>query len=325
MSNVRIGFVGAGGFARYRIGNMLKVSDAKVVAMVDPSANQIDQTRNSYPQLAEVPAYSTTEAMYDDVKLDAVVIQTPHAFHAPQILEAFSHKCHVCCEKPLVATVEEAHQVIAARDKAKKVGMVSYQRHTQGEFLLIRELIGSGKYGAVQMVHALLSQEWKRLTANTWRQKKELSCGGQLNDSGSHMLDILLWVTGLAPKRVSALTDHRGTEVDINSTLNIQFEGGALGSVCILGDGANWHEDLTIACDRATFYVRGGELTIVEENGTKLRVENPPGMGTPDQHFVDAILGRVPLIATFEDALKVARLTQAAWASDEKGGAPVDA
>jgi predicted dehydrogenase len=323
MAKVKIGLIGTGGFARHRISNLLQVTGAQVVALCDPNADQIDLTKEKYPSLAKVPAYNSTRAMFKEQKLDAVMIMSPHKYHCEQILESFEHKCHVCCEKPLVANKTEMAAVIQARDKVKKTGMVSYQRHTDGNFIWIRDQIASKRYGNVQAVSALLLQEWKRFTVGTWRQNMALSCGGQLNDSGSHMVDILLWTTGLAAKSVSARLDYRGTEVDINSSLSLEFENGALGSITIMGDAPRWTEDITICCDDATFFLRDGKLTIQEETGGIFQVENLPGRGTVDQHFIDVINGKAELRATFEDAQKVVELTQAAFESAALQGQPV--
>lgn len=315
--------IGIGGYARYRLGNMLKVPGAQIVALCDPSGEMIDQARKQLPELASAPSFALPESMYAAVKVDAVVIQSPHKFHFDQIIGAFDHGCHVCCEKPLVANVEQANKVIAARDKAKKVGMVSYQRHMEGPYRLIREIVESKRYGEVRLIQALLCQDWKRLTKGSWRQSLDISCGGQLNDSGSHMIDILMWSTMLEPEVVMAACDNRGTEVDINSSVIVRFRGGAQGSLCIMGDTPNWNEDSTISLDEATIYLRGGKLTIHEHAGRTFTYDRLDGIGTPDQHFIEVIQGKAQLQATFEDALKVARLTQAAWESAANGGQPV--
>jgi predicted dehydrogenase len=223
----------------------------------------------------------------------------------------------------LVTTVEDAHRVIKARDEAGKVGMVSYQRHFQAEFRYIRDAIVSGRAGAVQYIQVLQTQEWLRAVAGTWRQQLSLSGGGQLNDSGSHVLDIVLWVTGLSPRAVSAYLDNKGTEVDINSTLSVSFHGGAMGSIAIIGDGMSWHEDITITCENMAFFVRDGKLTIVDRERNRMKAEHLSGGSTPDQNFIHAILGKVECESPFECGLEVIRLTEAAWASGAQGGASV--
>jgi predicted dehydrogenase len=323
MSKVRVAMIGCGGFQRYRVGNLSKVKDAEIVALVDPSPEQMQMMREQHPHTAGVQGFTDHNEMLQQVRPDAVMIATPHTQHVTQILDSLQAGAHTCCEKPLVTSVEHAHQVIAARDKAGKVGMVSYQRHFQPEFRYIRERIQNGTAGAVQYITVLQSQEWLRATKGTWRQQLSLSGGGQLNDSGSHVLDIVLWVTSSSPETVSAFCDNKGTEVDINSSLSVMFKGGAMASFAIIGDGMSWHEEITIWCENEAYFIRDGKLSIVDRARNKFKAENLSGGSTPDQNFIDAISGKGVCESPFECGLEVIRLTEAAWQSAADGGRPV--
>jgi predicted dehydrogenase len=321
MEQVRVAMIGCGGFQRYRIGNLLKVKEAKIVALVDPSDDMIARTREQHPSTQDAAVFKEHKEMLEKVKPDAVMIATPHTQHVEQILDSLGAGAHTCCEKPLVTSVDHALQVIAARDSAKKVGMVSYQRHFQAEFRFVRKAILSGEAGPVQYVAALQGQEWLRGTRGTWRQQHSLSGGGQLNDSGSHLIDIILWVTSQSVDSVSAYCENFDTEVDINSALAVRFKSGALGTFSVIGNNSNWHEDVTFFCGDMTFYIREGKLSSVDQKGNRMRAEHLSGGGTPDQNFIDAILGRGECESPFECGLEVIRLTEAAWTSAyEQGG-----
>ena len=88
MDSVRVAMIGCGGFQRYRLGNLLKVKEAQVVALVDPEEGQIAQTKEAHPSLADVPTYHDYREMLDKVKPDAVMIATPHTQHVGQILDS---------------------------------------------------------------------------------------------------------------------------------------------------------------------------------------------------------------------------------------------
>ena len=322
MDKVKVAMVGCGGFQRYRLGTLLQVPEAEVVALCDPSDEQIRLTKERHPSLASLPEFNDHRQMLEEVKPDAIMIATPHTQHVDQIMDGLGAGCHVCCEKPLVTTVADAHKIIAERDRVGKIGMVSYQRHFQPEFRYIKAKIDSGEAGAVQYITVLQSQEWLRATKGTWRQLHSLSGGGQLNDSGSHVLDIILWSTGQSVDRVAAFTDNKGTEVDINSSLSLMFKGGAMGSIAIIGDGMGWHEEITIWCDNIAFFIRDGKLTTVDRAQNKMKAEHLSGGGTPDKNFIHSILGKVECESPFECGLEVIRLTEAAWTSAANGGAP---
>jgi predicted dehydrogenase len=321
MDHVRIGLIGCGGFQRYRVGNLLKVHEAKIVALADTADDQIALMRQAHPSTGDAAVYSDYKEMIDAGDLDAVLIATPHTQHVDQILYSLDHGLHTLCEKPMVTTTADAHRVIAARDKAGKQAVVSYQRHFQAEFRLIRDKIFSGEAGAVTYIAALQCQGWKKGTAGTWRQDLGLSGGGQLNDSGSHLVDIMLWTTGLQAESVSAKIDNRGTPVDIDSALSIKFRNGALGTITVVGDAPKWHEDITIWCERMMFAIRQDQgLTITHANGDRFKAEHLSGGTSADQNFIDAILGRAKVESPFECGLEVIRLTEAAWKSAASGG-----
>lgn len=319
---IRIGFIGSGGNARHHMGQVLGLSEASIVAIADPNPAMIQAARRQHAALADTPAFADFRRMLDTVPMDAVEISTPHTTHKEQILEALARGLHVLCEKPLVCSVADALEVISARDAARKVCLLSYQRHYQPEFRYIRSRIASGDLGPVTFVSALQCQNWKNGTRGSWRQDPALSGGGQLNDSGSHLLDIILWVTGLAVDSVSAYIDNCGTPVDINSALSMRFKGGAQGNISIVGDATDWHEDVTIWCEKGFFLMRNGRLQVCDPSG-RYSFDNMRGGSFPDRNFIDAIRGRDDVQSPFECGLRVIELTEAAWRSGERNGAPV--
>ena len=323
MDQVRVGLIGVGGFARHRVGNLLKVNGASVTAMADTSAENIARMKETHPATAGAKEFTDYKDLLKQSDVDAVMIMTPHTQHVTQILDSLEAGKHTCVEKPMVTTVEDAHKVIAARNKAGKVGMVSYQRHFEGIYKKVKEMIDSGEAGEIQFIAGLNCQEWKVACKDTWRQDPGLSGGGQLNDTGSHFVDIILHTTGLKAETVSAIGDNRGTKVDIDSALAIRFSNGAVGTISIIGDATNWHEDMTIMGTKLGFFVRGGKLTVRNLGKDRIVYEEVSGGITPDQHFFDCITKGIECESPFECGLEVIRLTEAAWKSMDLGGAPV--
>ncbi len=323
MDVVRFGLIGCGGFARYHVSTLVDMPDAKIVSLCDPDTAQLDRTVQAFPAVADSGRFASYEAMLAAGGLDAVLVCSPHTLHAAQVKDSFAAGLHVLVEKPLATSVKDCQDLIQARDKAGKIGAVSYQRHGHGPFQYIKEAVASGQYGRILGLNSHLCQEWLQLTKGSWRQSKALSGGGQINDSGSHMIDILLWITGLKAKRVTALMDNRGTEVDIESIVGIEFEGGAYGSLTIIGDACLWHERHHIWLEEAAFILEGDDLLVIDEKGRHMKVSNWPRATSPDQNFVDAVRGRAEVLAPFECGLRTIELTEAAWTSGAQGGAPV--
>ncbi len=325
MERVRIGIVGCGGFARWHMGNLAKIPEAEVVAMADPVASQMDVSTSQHPYLASAARFPDMDSMLAAGGVDAVLIVTPHSLHHPQIEAGFKAGVHVACEKPLCTTVADCHAAIRARDASGKIGFLSFQRHTSAEYRLIRSKVLAGEIGEIQHASIFLCQEWKRFTAGSWRQDPGLSGGGMLMDSGSHMLDALLWCTGLEPLSVAGLTENRGTPVEINSSASIRFTNGAIGTITVCGDAPSWKEEFTIWGDKGAIMLRDGKVTFLDEHGSRMVVEDARGGSTPDANFINAILGREEVYSPFESGLAVTRLTEAVFRSSVQGGTPVKA
>ncbi len=324
MDTIRVGMIGVGGMAQGHLRNLLTLPEVQIVGMTDVSALSLEKTRAAHDgAVADLPTFADYRKMLETTKPDAVVICTPHTLHFAQAMDCLGSGTHVLLEKPMVNTVPDAHALLAKVAETGKVVGLGYQRHAQPQFRYIKERIASGEFGSVQAVSALQQQGWAKATAGTWRQDKSLSGGGQINDSGSHLLDIVLWTTGLAPDKVSAFMDNRGTPVDINTAMTVQFVGGALGTITVAGDAAGWYEDITIWCERGSFYVRNGGGFQVQGTDGHLFTPEPadmPAGSDVDTNFVHAIFGTEPVAAAPGDGLRTIELTEAAWQSAAAGG-----
>ena len=153
-----------------------------------------------------------------------------------------------------------------------------------------------------------------------WRSDPALSGGGQLNDSGSHLVDILLWTTGLTAQEVYATINNYDLPVDVDSALSIRFTNGARGAVSIVGHSPMWWEEFTVWGTRGALLYRNG--AILQRRFDEEQMVEPselPGDSTPDRNFVDVILGRDTNRVPAECGLRVIELTEAAWRSSELG------
>ena len=328
MEKVRMGLIGCGGNMGGHLGRLMKMQDVEVVALADPSEASFARLFARVPEAEQLPRFADHREMLAGVEMDATEISTPHTLHFEQIMDSLDKGLHVLTEKPMVCTVDHAFQVMDKAEEVDRVLMVSYQRHLSPTFRFMRNQIQAGEIGEVQFIQAMQDQHWYENQQGKWRQVHALSGGGQLNDSGSHLLDIVLWMVDQAPTRVSAFMDYLDTEVDINSALSIVFENGALANFSIVGTGPGpgmW-EDITIWGTKGAIYSRNGKVTCKYGGSAPVEVDAnrlPSRFVSPDQNFVDAILGRDEVQVPPVCGLRVIQLTEAAWESAEKGGRPV--
>jgi predicted dehydrogenase len=235
---------------------------------------------------------------------------------------------HVLCEKPMVCSVDHAKKVCAKAKAAKKHMMISYQRHFIGPYVYAHKAVHNDQLGAPHFVTAWQSQNWIEITKK-WRGDPKLSGGGQLNDSGSHMMDVLLWITGLQPEEVAAFVDHRTAQVDVVSAISVKFVGGASGNISIVGEcvGPQYkvYEEILIWCKRGQLVIRDNQLFRRDGDAELYQVppEGLPRDADPDRAFINLILGTAPNVVPPECGLRVIQLTEAAWKSGAAGGKPV--
>ena len=321
---LRIGFIGAGGIAIGHYHRLLETKKAIVTALNEPSAASLKRFYEHCPGAEALPVYNDYKEMLKKEALDGVVILSPHTVHYAQINDALAKGLHVLTEKPMVCTIKHAKALITKANAVKRTLMISYQRHYDPMFRYMRAQIQKGALGNVEFVQAVLSQEWLRVTSKTWRQQLALSGGGQLNDSGSHLVDILMWVTGMKVKEVAAFQTNFDTEVDINSTLSMVFENGALGSLSIIGNAPAWYEDHTIVGSKGALYLRQGlGLSQQDAVGKPITVKLPKYTKNPDSNFIDVMLGKATPETPPECGLRVIEVTEAAWKSAAAKGKPV--
>jgi len=319
---LRIGFIAAGGISGGHYIRLHETKKAQVVALNDPSKASLKRFCEQFPEARKLPHYADYRDMLRNEELDGVVVQSPHVFHFEQSSACLAKGLHVLSEKPMVCTISHAKALIKKAKEAKRVLMISYQRHFEPVFRYMREQIAKGALGEVQYVQAIQSQEWLRATGGTWRHKLAESCGGQLNDSGSHLIDIVMWVTGMKVSEVFAKCENFGGEVDINSTLAMRFENGALGSMSVIGNAPGWYEDHTIVGSKGAFYLRqAGVDTLVQQDavGKRIQIKLPKYGKNPDANFVDCILRKDVPQTPPECGLRTIEVTEAAWKSAASG------
>ncbi len=327
MSVVRLGIIGCGNNMAGHLRRLSTFPDVEIVAIAEPVKEMVDRVIAQIPALKDVQYYAGHREMLERAEIDAVEISTPHTLHFEHARDSLLAGKHVLVEKPMVCSTEHAEELIKVRDQVGKHLIVNYQRHFRSEYLYCRERFVSGVWSAPYFIQGWQCADWKVRTTGKWRQNPALSGGGQLSDSGSHLLDILLWVSGQKPKEVFAFVDNRGLEVDVLSAISVRFENGAIGTISVIGDSHThprgigeglyfWHDqgmaEISGEADKPRLIVRDPEERVIEAS-------EMPAASTPDRNFIDAILGKDEIRSTAESALEVVRLTEAAIRSASTG------
>jgi predicted dehydrogenase len=325
MSKLRIGILGTGGMGGTHAERFRSNPDVEIAALCDVSAEILERfvqrtKLGEHPQPPQL--FTDPAAMFREAGLDAVAIITPHTLHYDQAMLAADAGLHVFMEKPMVTSAQQAHALAARFKGTGKIFTIGYNTPCSPVFDWLRTAIRHRTLGRLELVSGYLAQGWMKITAGSWRQDPKLSGGGQAYDSGAHILNSLCWSVESDIAEVFAFIDQHGTPVDINSSINLRFTNGAMASIVVSGncpaDGAAMH--FMFENGRVDIDGWSGEWINVWEGGTK--VANPVISGrkqTPDDNFVDAILGRAEPRTSLQNGIVHSELMDAIYESARTG------
>src|SRR5207248_3018993 len=128
----------------------------------------------------------------------------PNHMHVEWSIRAAEAGKHVLCEKPLSMNVEEARQLLAARDRTGvKIGEAFMVRsHPQWE--RAKELVQSGAIGDLRAMMGFFS--YSNRDPKNIRNIPEYG-GGALMDIGCYPIFTSRFIFGEEPKRVTAILE----------------------------------------------------------------------------------------------------------------------
>ena len=318
---LRVGVIG-GGYIGTTVGAEFYATPlAKVVAVTDINEETLEQAGR---MLGVSPdgQYTDHEEMYEGENLDAVLVGTPHTLHYEQVRTAMEMGLHVLCDKPLTTDLREAHELVDLAESSDEVLMVGYQRHLNAAFIRARERWLDGTLQP-KFITAEITQHWYDRFDGTWRTDPALSGGGYLYDTGSHLLDAVLWMTGLTPSSVRADMEFADADqqVDVRTAMTIEFEEGSTANISLWAEAPSVREHIHVWDDEGGVFLEGRQwekrtLELIDEDATTtIPYFNRKNQPTKAEAFIEAIHEGTEPPATARDALVVTAVSEAAYES----------
>ncbi len=181
-----------------------------------------------------------SEAARDD-GIDAVSIVTPNVTHYDIAKEFLQNGIHVMCEKPLCFTVSQAEELQALSERKRLLFGVNYSYTGYVLAKVMREMVAEGKIGKVISVNAEYPQEWllddlhpsedAELKLSVWRKDPRIAgISNCVGDIGTHIENLVHYITGLKIKRLIATVNHFGQPLDLNANILVEYDNGANGA-----------------------------------------------------------------------------------------------
>jgi len=174
---------------------------------------------------------------FDDVlrmdDVDIVDICTPAALHFAQVLAALSAGKEVVCEKPLVGTLAEIDQVIAAEGTAAGRVLPIFQYRFGNGVQKAKRITELGIAGKPYLGTA--ETAWMRTAKyyeTPWRGRREAEPGGVLLMHAIHIHDLMTWLIGpVASVFARTATRVNPIEVEDCAVASLVMRNGALASL----------------------------------------------------------------------------------------------
>lgn len=247
---MEIAVIGCGNMGSTHIQNLKALPEQFVVGAVydiDPAVRQ---------RAAEdgLPVCSTLDELLAKPDVEICIVATPNDSHKDLCIACMAAGKHVICEKPATLNPKELMEVLTAAKIYHRVFSVNQNRRWDRDFLTVKALYQSEKYGAPIFIDSRV-QGSHGLPGN-WLSHKGV--GGMLMDWGVHLIDQLLcMIPGKVTQVYAQMPILPGLQCEENAKVLLRFSGG---------EAAQIQVDTRSYCKLPRWYVMFPEATAVIPN-----------------------------------------------------------
>ena len=202
MKKIKVGVVGTGFIGPAHIEALRRLPNVEVAALCEITEELAKQKAEGLG----IERYYTFEDLLKQDDITCVHICTPNFLHYSQSKAALQAGKHVVCEKPLAKNLEEAEELVSI---ASQTGLVNAVHFNLRYYPLVRQMKTMREKGELGEIYSFIGsylQDW--LFYNTdynWRLEPDKSGDSRaIADIGSHLMDVLEYITGLKTTSVMA-------------------------------------------------------------------------------------------------------------------------
>jgi predicted dehydrogenase len=307
---VRVALLGCGWIQDFHA-RAVKACGGDVVAV----ANHREESAAVFADRHGISRVTTDwEALASDPEVDAAVVATPNALHAPQAIALLAAGKHVLVEKPMAVSVADCDAMIAASRTSGASLMVAHCWRFHDDVRAMRDRIAAGELGEVVKTRGYgVHAGWG---PSGWFAQRALAGGGALPDMGVHAIDTARFLLGdPEPTRVCAVigTRYGVYDVDDDGILLISWSNGTNSLV----ESGWWHPHKEGLEAETEVYGTGGYARIFprEEPGEDYEHCTQPMYTEQMREFLGAIAEGRPPRPSGEDGRVVMRIVEEAYAS----------
>lgn len=284
-SKIGVGIIGLGRIAHSHIDAIKELPDtAELAAVADLRENLAQEVAQEHG----VSAYSSTEKLLEDDRIQAVVVCLPHDLHAPVSVQAADAGRHVLVEKVMARSYREGLQMVEAADRNGVKLMVGQSRRY---FQALQEAHRRrDEIGRIRNLLYTFACYFDVSTAPQWWRSKDSTGGLVYPMLGSHSVDYTLWMMDdRDPVSVFArgASNNEGFEGDDDVTIVVEFDDGTHATNFLsINNRPARHEALVIGEEGSIYFTQEGDhIGLIGTADTDLFVTGEKIMsGDPKPH-----------------------------------------
>jgi UDP-N-acetyl-2-amino-2-deoxyglucuronate dehydrogenase len=235
---IRFGIIGCGTASIPVCEAILASPSAELAAVYDVNEELADDIHRRF----QAPTMRTLDALLAASWIDAVYIAVPHYLLATLTEQALKAGKHALAEKPLAISLNDVDRLIELADEHNLALGVFFEMRYAPAHAIARQFVQAGALGTIVgiQIQTLIDKPmtyWQSgyagRSVNPWRGMKAQAGGGVLLMNTSHLLDAMLYVTGLKVTSVSAEigTLAANVEVEDMASASLRFDNGAIGNI----------------------------------------------------------------------------------------------
>jgi predicted dehydrogenase len=333
---LRVGVIGTGFGATVHVPAFTASEHFEVVAIVSRRRANAERIARE----AGIGWFSDDyRAMLSQVELDAVSVAAPGGLHHEIVLAAAGAQRHILCEKPFATSVAEGREMLQAVREAGVGHAINHEFRMIPARQAFKRMVEEGFLGTTFDVRGLLDMGMLLNPSRGWSWWSDRAqYGGMMQAMSSHLIDFLLWTFGDIDSlsgRVDTFIRSRKAEDgsvrdvtsdDQNAAL-LRFASGATGLLHVSGVSRAQRSLVEAHGSAGSLSIDSNKLSRATEPGKFEPVEVAESQG-PAQ-LMTAYLSHVarvfrgepdPIVATFEQGLRVQAVMDAIHQSSAEGG-----
>jgi len=284
---IRVGIVGAGGWAKYGHIPALKVlEEFEIVAVSNRKKTTAEETAK---QFHIKHAFGDEHALINHPDVDLVAVVAPAPEHARLVKQAITAGKDVYCEWPLTTSTAESEQLLSLAEAKGVSHIVGLQRRMGPSARYTRDLVKQGFVGKIRGVHMTVSADAfvpEMSVRHNW-VFDAANFSNVLSIYAAHFGDMLFRSVGF-PKKLTAVIETQFPFFTVVET-GEQVANANPNEVMVIGTLENGGL-FSIQVEGAQRHRTGVHIEISGTEGV-LRITNPLAFQNKDDNAIEGMNG----------------------------------